>query len=113
MRVLTTLLFLAALAASTRVAFQWQAVREARSEAVTLSEQNAAKETPAQEETNAAEELQRLRTQTSDLLKLRNQVGQLRAQMPALAKARAENTRLLEAQQTAGNPKAEANLPRD
>src|SRR6266850_2034332 len=50
----------------------------------------------ADTQTDSTAEMERLRRENLDLLKLRNQVRQLRSQLPELAGARAENQRLLQ-----------------
>src|SRR5258706_5446877 len=101
MRIVTILLVVAAMAVSTKLAFQWRALREAKAEVISLRGEN----TPAQPQPDTtSEELERLRGETRDLLKLRNQISQLRSQVPQLAQAQAQNERLRQALQSAPAP---------
>src|SRR5262245_55726419 len=100
MRIITILLVVAAMAVSTKVALQWRALREAKAEAIVLHAENEAKSEQPQPDASANEQLERLRGETRDLLKLRNQVSMLRSEASQLARAQHENERLRQALQS-------------
>jgi hypothetical protein len=110
MRIITTILVLAAMAVSTAVVFQWRALRAVEFEATALREESRLKTDQSEQDASSREELDRLRQETQDLLKLRNQVRQLRSQSSALAQARAENARLRQMAQNT-TPAEHTNLP--
>jgi hypothetical protein len=108
MRMATILLVLAAIAASTKLALQWRAIDQEHAQAIALRAENDVTAAPPQQDAVSNEELERLRGETRDLLKLRNQVRQLRSELPEVAKAQAENQLLRQALQSSTAP---ADLP--
>ena len=112
MRIATILLVLAAMAVSTMVAFKWRAVRAANAEALALRAESDTRTTQPQQDATAGEELLRLRGETRDLPKLRNDVRQLRLELQQATKARAENERLRQTLQSVPtNSVAESGAP--
>jgi uncharacterized protein DUF4878 len=112
MRLVTILLVLAAMAASTKVALQRRALVEAKLERAALRAENDPMLAQTQMDVGTSEELERLRGETRDLPKLRNEVRQLRSELSQLSRLRVENERLLKALQSAPtNSVADARPP--
>lgn len=101
MRIPTIFLVLGAMAVSTMVAFQWRAVRAADAELLALRAENDARATQPRQDATAGEELEKLRGETRDLPKLRNDVRQLRLELRQATEAWAENERLRQSVQSA------------
>jgi len=104
MRTATILLVLAAMTASTKLALQWRAINQEHAQAIALRAENDVTAAQPQQDAINSEELERLRGETGDLLKLRNQVSRLRSELPQLAKAQAENQLLRQALQSSAVP---------
>jgi len=90
---------LAALVASVAVLLRGRVISDLRFQNGVLRSANDSVAVTADTSSDSTEESERLRRENQDLLKLRNQVRQLRSQSPELAAARAENQRLMQASQ--------------
>ena len=106
MRLLAYLTAIAALAASLAVFGRWHTLRELRFENALLPRPNQSASTSHETFDQASSiartnELERLRNENQDLLRLRNQVRELRFRIPELMAARRENEQLLQAKQRA------------